>query len=149
MAEYQDRLMAELKEAMRNKNKDKRDTIRLLQAEIKQREVDDQRDLTADEELAVLQKEAKKRRESISDLEKAGRDDQIADKETELEIIESFLPKQLTEAEIEPIAQEVIEEVGADSMKDMGQVMGKVMEKVKGRADGSTVSSVVRNLLSQ
>jgi hypothetical protein len=149
MAEYQDRLMAELKEAMRSKNKQKRDTIRLLQAEMKQREVDEQRDLTADDEMAILQKEAKKRREAISELEEAGRDDQAADEKAELDIIEHFLPEQMTDTEIETIAQQVIEEVGADSMKDMGQVMGKVMDKVKGRADGNKVSGVVRKLLSK
>jgi hypothetical protein len=154
MAEYQDKLMAELKEAMRSKNKQKRDTIRLLQAEMKQLEIKKRSDgkdpdLTTDEELGILQKEAKKRREAINELEEAGRADQAADEKAELDIIEHFLPEQMTEAEIEAIAQDVIEEVGADSMKDMGQVMGKVMDKVKGRADGNKVSGVVRHLLSK
>ncbi len=149
MAEYQDKLMAELKDAMRNRNKQKRNTIRLLQAEIKQREVDEQRDLSTDEELAILQKEAKKRREAISELSEAGRDEQAADEKAELAIIEHFLPEQMSRAEVETLAADTIEEVGAESMQDMGQVMGKIMDKVKGRADGKLVSDVVRGLLSK
>lgn len=150
MAEYQDMLMGALKEAMRNRDKRKRDAIRFLQAELKQRQVDEQRDLEADEEMKILQKEAKKRRQTIEELEESDREagERLEQEQFELALIEEFLPEQLTREEIEAIAKEAIDEVGAESMQDMGQVMGKAMSKTGGRADGNIVSEVVRGLLS-
>lgn len=146
MAEYKDKLMAAVKEAMKNKDKELRDTIRQLQAAIKQIEVDEQKDLSADEEMDVLIKEAKKRRESIDELSKAGRE--TADEEKELVIIESFLPEQMSEDEIRELAKQAIEETGASEMRDMGKVMGKLSAQTKGKADGKLVSTIVREMLN-
>jgi len=141
-------LQTALKEAMKNKDTARRNTIRMMQSAIKQVEIDSQKELDATGVVAILQKEAKKRRESIGELENAGRADQAADEQQELEVIESFLPRQLTEEEVVVIVREVIAEVGAETPKDTGKVMGPVMAKVKGLADGNLVSKVVREQLS-
>lgn len=147
MAEYKEKLMSALKAAMKNKDTERRDTIRQLQAAIKQVEVDTRKDLSSDAEMDILIKEAKKRRESIEELTNAGRD--TTDKEFELVIIESFLPAQMSEDEIRELAQQVIAETGATEMRDMGKVMGKLSAQTKGKADGKLVSGIVRDLLSQ
>lgn len=149
MAAYMDQLNGALKEAMRSKDSKRRDVIRLLTSAIKQEQVDSQKDLTADDELDILTKEAKKRRESIDELVKAGRDEQAEQEEYELSVIEDFLPEQLTRDEIETLAQEIIVSTGAESIKDMGRVMGQLTSQTKGRADGKLVSTIVRELLSQ
>jgi len=146
MAEYKDKLMAAVKEAMRNKDTELRDTIRQLQAAIKQIEVDERKELSTDEEMDVLIKEAKKRRESIEELSKAGRE--TGDEEKELVIIESFLPEQMSEDEIRELAKQAIEETGASEMRDMGKVMGKLSAQTKGKADGKLVSTIVREMLN-
>lgn len=143
-----DRLNADLKDAMKSKDTARRDVIRSLQAAIKQVEVDKQTQLDDDAILSVLQSEIKKRRESIEAFESGGRD---ADAETErqgLAIVETYMPAQLSREEIKAIAETVIAETGASSMKDMGQVMGIIMARVKGQADGRQVNEVVRELLS-
>lgn len=137
-----------LKEAMKSKNNATRDVIRLLQSAVKQVEIDTRKEPSADEVMDILQKEAKKRRESIADYEKGGRQD-LADAERfELGIIEKFLPKQLSEDEVRQIVQAVIAEVGATSAKDIAKVMPPVMAKVKGVADGKLVNQIVKELLS-
>lgn len=146
MAEYKDKLMVAVKEAMKNKDKDRRNTIRQLQAAIKQIEIDDRKELSTDEEMDVLIKEAKKRRESIEELSKAGRE--TAEEEKELLIIESFLPEQMSEDEIRELAKQAIEETGASEMRDMGKVMGKLSAQTKGKADGKLVSTIVREMLT-
>lgn len=145
MADYKDKMMAALKEAMKNQDKERRDTIRQLQAAIKQVEVDEQKELTTDDELDILVKEAKKRRETIAELQNADRE--TADEERELEIIESFLPEQMSEEDIRALATQVIEETGASEMRDMGKVMGKLSAQTKGKADGKLVSDIVRSML--
>ena len=137
-----------LKVAMKNKDADRRNVIRNLNSAIKQEEVDGGRELTAEEVVVVLQKEAKRRRESISEYKNAGRDDLVQVEEYELGLIEEFLPRQLSEEEVTAIVQEVIAEVGASSPKDMGKVMGPVMARVKGVADGKVVNKVVKEQLS-
>ena len=147
MAEYADKIMVALKEAMKAKDSQRRDTIRLIQSAFKQVQIDEQRELTADDELSILKKEAKKRRETIAELEGAGRE--TDDEQFELQVIDSFLPVMMTREEIEVLAKDAIAETGASSQKDMGKVIGLVMSKTEGRADGSDVSAVVRELLSQ
>ncbi|QPC84875.1 GatB/YqeY domain-containing protein [Phototrophicus methaneseepsis] len=144
-----EQLTVALKEAMRNKETERRNVIRLLQSAIKQVEVDEQHELSDEEVTDVLQKEAKKRRESIEELQSAGREEQAAAEAFELEVIMDFLPKQMTREEIEVMAKEAIAETGASSPKEMGKVMGIMSPKTKGRADGKMVSTVVRELLSQ
>jgi len=146
MADYKDKLMAALKEAMKNKDNQRRDTIRLLQAAFKQVEVDTRKELSADDELDILTKEAKKRRESIDELEKAGRDS--GEEQYELDLITEFLPKQMTEDEIRELAKQAIAETGAKEQRDMGRVMGKLSPQTKGKADGKLVSTIVRELLT-
>ena len=136
-----------LKDAMRNKDKERRDVIRLVQSAIKQVEIDEQKELNDDEVMSILQKEAKKRRESIAELEKAGRDESAESEKFELTVIEEFLPKQLTLEELKPIVQNAINEVGATSMKETGQIMKIVMPQVQGRADGRQVNTIVKELL--
>lgn len=137
-----------LKEAMKNKDNATRDVIRLLQSAIKQVEIDSQKDLSPDEVMDVLQKEAKKRRESIADYEKGGRQELADAEKFELSVIEKFLPKQLTPDEVREIVKSVIAETGATSAKDLNKVMPVVMARVKGVADGKLVSQIVKESLS-
>jgi hypothetical protein len=120
----------------------------LLQSAIKQEEVDSRKELTGDDITAILQREAKRRRESITEYESGGREDLVQQEREELEIIEEFLPRQLSEAEIAVIVDEVIAETGVTSSKEMGKVMGQVMARVKGLADGKQVNQVVRDKLN-
>ena len=133
--------------AMRGGDTEKRNAIGLLLAAIKQEEIDTQTTLDDDGVTAVLMKQAKQRRESIADYEKAGRPEMAANEQAELAIIESYLPQQMGREEIKAIAAEVIAELGVSDAKGMGQVMGKLMPRLKGQADGRLVNEVVRELL--
>lgn len=148
MEDPRGKLQSALKEAMKSKDNERRDVLRLLQSAIKQIEIDDRKELSDNEIIEVLQKEAKKRRESITDYEKAGRAEMAEAERKELVVIEEFLPRQLTEAEVAEIVREVIAEVGAESSKDMNKVMGPVMSRVKGLADGKLVNQIVRQELA-
>ena len=147
MTEPKEQLQAALKEAMINKDNVRRDVIRGLLSAVKQVEVDDRKTLNAEDTIAVLQKEAKKRRESIDEAVKVGRRE-IADQEKlELAIIETFLPAQLSREEVATIVQETIAQTGVTSPKEIGKLMGALMPKVKGLADGKLVNEIVRELL--
>jgi len=137
-----------LKIAMKAKNRERRDAIRLLQSAIKQAEIDGRSELDDDAILDILRREAKKRRETISELERAGRSEDADSERFELAVTEAFLPRQLSSDELKPIVQGAIAEVGATSLKEMGQVMRAVMPKVRGLADGKAVNAIVRELLS-
>lgn len=141
-----EKIMADLKEAMKSGDAFKRDTLRLMTAAFKQAEVDTRKDLTEQDVIAILKKEAKSRLETMADMEKAGRE--ADDTQKELALIESYLPTQLDRAAIEAAAREVIAEVGATSAKDTGNVMKALMARLQGQADGKLVSQVVRDLLS-
>lgn len=141
-----EQILADIKEAMKAGDKTRRDILRQLSAAFKQSEVDQQKELTADDALKILQKEAKRRQESIADFTKAGRD--VSDIEAELALIESYLPEQLSKEKIAVFVKEAIAEVGATSPADMGKVMQAVMSKVQGQADGKVVSQVVREHLA-
>lgn len=140
-------LQAALVEAMKKQDVMRRTVIRMTLNAIKQVEVDTRREVGDEEVLDILQKEAKKRRESIADLEKAGRAEAIAEEQAALHILEEFLPRQLGRAEVEALAQEAIRQAGATSPKDKGKVMALLMPKVKGQADGRLVNEVVQSLL--
>jgi uncharacterized protein len=142
------KLNASLKEAMIGKDIKRRDVIRTLLSAIKQVEIDTRKELTADESFSILQKEAKKRRESIEEMEKAGRTDLANNEKFELGLIEEFLPKQLSRDEVAVLVREAIDQTGVTSAKEMGKLMGALMPKVKGLADGKLVNEVVRELLS-
>lgn len=137
-----------LKDAMKNKETLRRDVIRMAQSAIKQVEIDDQKELSPEEVVTIIQREIKKRRESIEELANAGREEQADNERSEVTILESFLPQQLSEDEVRAIVQEVIQKTGASSPKEMGKVMGPVMQQVKGLADGTLVNRIVREELS-
>jgi hypothetical protein len=139
-----DRIQQDVKDAMRAKDKSRLAAIRLITAAIKQREVDERIELDDAQVTAVLDKMAKQRRESISQFEKAGRDDLIAQEVMELEIIQSYLPEQLGEDEINALIDSAMQATGATSIRDMGKVMGQLKPKLQGRADMSAVSALIK-----
>jgi uncharacterized protein YqeY len=139
-----DRIQQDVKDAMRAKDKARLGAIRLITAAIKQREVDERIELDDAQITAVLDKMAKQRRESISQFEKAGRDDLIAQEVMELDIIQSYLPEQLGEDEINALIDNAIQATGAISIKDMGKVMGQLKPKLQGRADMGAVSALIK-----
>ena len=146
MALYEE-LQADLKAAMKARSADRVAVLRMLLADLQKQQLNAGRDLTDKDELEMLSRQAKQRRESIEAFTKAGRTE-LADKEAaELKIIEELLPAQLSPEEVKAMAQEVIAEVGASSMKEMGMVMGKLMPKLKGRFPGKDVGPIVRSLL--
>lgn len=141
-------LEQELHDAMRSGDKLKKNTLRMVLTAVKLAEVDVGRELDQDGIQRVLQKEAKARRETIADAEAARRDDLRAEAEAELQLLESYLPEQLTDDEIRELARGVITETGASGPEDMGRVMGAVMGQIQGRAEGGRVSDIVRAELS-
>lgn len=141
-------LQNDLASAMREGDVKRRDTLRLLLAAIKQEEVDGRVELDNAGVEAVLTKQAKQRRESIDDAQRANRLDLVADEEAELAFIESYLPQQMTENEIRLVAAEVIHDMNASGIKEMGRVMGRLMPEIGARADGRLVSQVVLELLN-
>jgi uncharacterized protein YqeY len=140
-------LEAALKQAMRDQDDLRKTTLRGALSAVKLAEVDKQDQLDEAELQRILQKEVKSRRESIEDAKKAGREDLIAEAEAEMAILEAFLPKGLSDAELSALVEEAIAEVGATSPGDMGSVMKAVMAKVAGRADGGQISQIVRQKL--
>ena len=142
------RIEEELKEARLARDAERRDALSLILSSLRSDEKNLQRPLSEDEELQVLQRERKKRLEAATEFAKAGRDE-LADKEEyELEVLAEFMPEPLSEDELEEIVDNVIAEVGATSLRDLGRVMADVMPQVSGRADGSAVSQLVREKLA-
>lgn len=144
-----ERLAQDLKQALKERDERRKSTIRLVRAAIKNAEIDRGRGLKDDEVLGVIAKEAKKRRESIAEFAKGGRQDLVDHEEAELQILLEYLPRQMTREEIVAMAQQVIEEVGATGPAQMGEVMRRLMPQLKGRADGKVVSQVVAGLLKE
>lgn len=140
-------LLKALKEAMKNKDEIKKDTITLLRSAILQVEKDNQKQLSEDEILAIVSKEVKKRKESITDYEKANREDLVDKLKKEIEILSVYLPEQLSEDEIAKLVDEAIIQVAATSPRDMGKVMQAIRPKTNGKADGKIVSQIVKNRL--
>ena len=140
---------SEIKQAMLNKDKDRLRALRAIKSQILLAETEKGGggDLSEDTEMKLLTKAAKQRRDSIAVFEEQGRDDLSATEKSELEVIESFLPKQLSEQEVEEEVKKVIEEVGAAGPQDMGKVMGTATKKLAGKADGKAISAVARKLL--
>ena len=139
-----ERIQQDVKDAMRARDKSRLATIRLITAAIKQREVDERIELDDAQVIAVLDKMMKQRRESITQFEKAGRDDLIAQETSEQEIIQAYLPEQLSEAEITALIDAAMETTGATSIKDMGKVMGQLKPKLQGCADMGAVSAMIK-----
>jgi uncharacterized protein YqeY len=142
------RIEDELRAAMRAGETERRDALRLILASLRSGEKELQRPLHDDEELQVLQRERKRRVESIEAFRSAGRGEQAGEEERALAVLEEFMPEPLSPDELEDIVDDVIAEVGATSMRDLGRVMADVMPQVAGRADGSTVSQLVREKLA-
>ncbi|MDD8059496.1 MULTISPECIES: GatB/YqeY domain-containing protein [Shewanella] len=139
-----DQLKDQMKEAMRAKEKVRLGTIRMALAAIKQIEVDTRESLNDEQAIAVLTKMVKQRRDSIAQYEAAGRPELAAAEAEEIQVIEAFLPQQLTEEEVATIIDATIAEVGAASMADMGKVMGALKSKVQGRADLGAIGAMIR-----
>lgn len=142
-----ERLNQDLKQAMKDKAATKLSVIRMVKAAIKNEEINKGSLLSEDEELSILTRELKQRRESLQEFEKAGREDLVEKIHEEIAVLASYMPAQLSEDEIRQIATEVISQVGASSKKEMGKVMGAMMPKVKGKADGNLVQKIVSDLL--
>jgi uncharacterized protein YqeY len=143
------RLMEDLKTAMRQGDGTRKATIRLALSAIKNAEIEKGRDkeLEEGEVLAVVAREAKRRRDSIKEFQKGGRPDLVASEEAELRILQEYLPQQMSRQEIEVEAQQVINELGASGPRQVGDVMRRLMPQLKGRADGRMVNEVVASLL--
>jgi uncharacterized protein YqeY len=137
-----------LKRAMLEKDTVRRDVLRVIQSEIKQEEIDYKKTVTPDEVITILKREIKKRRDSIDEASKAGREDIVTPLHAEIAIIEVFLPTQLTREQIEVLARDAVAQSGATNAKEMGKVMAILMPQVKGIADGKLVNDVVRALLN-
>ncbi|MGP1580377.1 MAG: GatB/YqeY domain-containing protein [Wolinella sp.] len=148
MSELKARIGAELKEAMKSGDHFKRDTLRLVNSAFKQIEVDERRELSDDDVIAILKRACKQREEAAIQYQNGGRED-LCDKERrEMEIIMSYLPKQLSDEELKSALAGIVAELGASSPKDMGKVMGAANKKLSSVADGRRISAMVKELLS-
>ena len=140
--------MSDMKQAMKDKDKIRLNTVRMIKSALMNEKIKLGHDLNPDEELTVLNREKKQREESIDEFVKAKRDDLIDSTKKELEVVESYMPKQLSMDELDKIISETVEEVGAKGKSDFGKVMKALMPKIKGRADGKQASELVRNHLN-
>ncbi len=143
------RIQADMAAAMKSRDAGTLSTLRMLKAALLEARTRKPKDavLTADEEIEVLQRYAKKRRETIEELKRVGREDLVAREEQEIAVTARYLPASLPEDELRAIVREVVAQTGAAGPKDMGRVMGALMPRVKGRADGATVSRLVKEAL--
>jgi len=149
METLKDRLQDDMKSALKAHDEIRLSTIRMVRAAVRNAEIAAGGELDDEGVLEVLSREAKKRREAIEQYRKGGRQDLVEKESAELAVLEQYLPQQLSSAEIERLAREVITELDATSMKEMGRVMSEIMPRVKGRADGKEVSIIVRRLLTE
>ena len=143
-----EKLMADLKLAMKDKDIIKKNTVQLVRSSILQFEKDNKVELDDNGIIDVIAKELKQRRDSLPEFEKSGRDDLISQLKAEMSVLMEYLPEQLSEEELVSIIEEAIEETGASSVKDMGKIMGIVGAKTKGRADTKLIGSIAKKLLS-
>jgi len=143
-----EKLMADLKNCMKEKLDLRKNVVQMIRAAILQVEKDKQIELTDEQIVDIMAKEAKKRRDSLSDYEKSGRTDLIDQIKQEISIIEEYLPKQLSKDEVREIVQTIVAQIGATSMKDMGAVMKVAKEKIGAASDGRTINEVVKEILA-
>lgn len=143
-----EKLNEDLKQAMRDKEVVKRDSIRAINTMVKQVEVDERRVLDDAEVIKLIQRGIKQREEAISQYSAAGRDDLVQKEQDQVDVFMQYLPKQLSDDELETGMKEIISEVGATSLKDMGKVMGAASKKFAGVADGKRINEMVKKLLS-
>ena len=142
-----EKLLEDLKNCMKEKNVVRKNVIQMVRAAILQVEKDKQITLDDNQIIDIIAKESKKRKDALADYEKSGREDLINEIKEEIEILAEYLPKQLSVEEVEAIVKEVIDEVGATSMKDMGKVMKAAKEKIGAASDGKTINEVVKKCL--
>ncbi|AGK54971.1 MAG: hypothetical protein K0S25_764 [Bacillus sp. (in: firmicutes)] len=144
-----ERLNNDMKQAMKNKEKDKLSVIRMIKASLQNEAIKlGNKELSEEEELTILSREMKQRKDSLHEFEKAGREDLVEKLLTELTFVELYMPKQLSEEELAEIVKQTISEIGATSKAEMGKVMSAIMPKVKGKADGTLVNKLVLQHLS-
>lgn len=144
-----DTVQNDLKSAMLQRNETKVSTLRLLISELKNVIINKGIELSDDDVIGIIQKETKKRNESITSFRNGGREDLALKEEAEMKILQSYLPQQLSDEELSKIVEDAISATGATVISDMGKVIGVVMSQIKGRADGGRVSAVVKGKLSQ
>ncbi|WEV70208.1 GatB/YqeY domain-containing protein [Lactobacillus sp. ESL0785] len=143
-----EQIMADMKEAMKARDKIRLNTVRMIKSALMNEKIKAGHELSPDEELTVLNREKKQREESIAEFTKAKRDDLAEETKKELAVVESYMPKQLSQAELKQIVTETIAEVGAKGKSDFGKVMKALMPKIKGKADGKAASSAVQSQLN-
>ena len=143
-----EKLLEDLKNAMKEKNTIRKNVIQMVRAAILQVEKDKQIELTDEQIIDVIAKESKKRKDSLSDYEKSGREDLIKQIQEEIEILQEYLPKPLSKEELETIIEKIMQEVNATSMKDMGKVMKTAKEQIGARADGKEINEIVKAKLA-
>ena len=137
----------DIKTAMKAKDKETLAVLRMIKTAVQAAEIDKKEELNAEEELTILAREAKQRRESLAEFVKAGRDELVAKTETEIEIVERYLPKQLSVEEVKEVIATVAEKIGATTQKEFGKLMGAVMQELKGKADGNVIKEQVKTHL--
>lgn len=148
MSDLYKKIKDDVKEAMKNKDAFKRDTLRTLTAAIKQQEVDSREEMTDAAVENLIQKLIKQRDEAAGQYKDAGRDDLYEKETAEINVLKAYLPKQLDDAELEAVVKEIVAQVGAEGPKDMGKVMGAAKGKIGTKADGKRVSECVKNVLA-
>ena len=134
----------DIKSAMKTKDKETLAVLRMIKTAVQAAEIDKKEELNAEEELTILAREAKQRRESLAEFVKAGRDELVAKTEAEIEIVEHYLPKQLSVEEVKEVIATVAEKIGATTQKEFGKLMGAVMQELKGKADGNVIKEQVK-----
>ena len=142
-----EKLQEDLKSSMKNKDTIRKAVVTRIRAAIKQYEVDNRVELADDAIIDIISKQLKQRKDSLAEFEKANRDDLIEETKSEIQVLEGYLPQQLSEEELEKIVIETIAEVGATSMKDMGKIMATIKPKTAGRADGRKINELVKKNL--
>ncbi len=142
-----EKLQEDLKSSMKNKDTIRKSVVTLIRAAIKQYEVDNRVELADDAIIDIISKQLKQRKDSLAEFEKANRGDLIEETKSEIQVLEGYLPQQLSEEELEKIVIETIAEVGATSMKDMGKIMATIKPKTAGRADGRKINELVKKNL--
>lgn len=147
MATLKERITEDMKSAMRSGEKDRLGLIRMLQAAIKQREVDERIQLDDSQTLAVIEKMIKQRKESVAQFQSGGREDLVAKENAEIAVLQAYLPAQLSAAELDAIVKDAIASTGATTVKDMGKVMAQVKAKAAGRADMGAVGARIKAAL--
>ncbi len=147
MSALREQINNDMKTAMKAKETQKRDALRLLLSAFKQVEVDERKELSDEDISKIIQKQVKQRQDSANQFKEAGRDDLLEKEETEIAFFMVYMPKQLDDAELEETVSAIISQVGASTMKDMGKVMGVASKQLSGKADGKRINEVVKKLL--